>query len=89
MKGLQIADFAASGFRAQLVGKEYFLDTIGELFEKNVEESQLVERFVETMIGIMLSHYRLTDTHIGIGIQLYKILDSTLAYTCAHSYRTP
>lgn len=54
IKGLQIADFVASGFRAQLVGKEYFLDMIGELFEKNVEESQTVERFVETMIGIML-----------------------------------
>lgn len=54
IKGLQIADFIASGFRAQLVGKEYFLDIIKDLFEKNVEESQLVGKFTVTMVDIML-----------------------------------
>lgn len=54
IKGLQIADFVASGFRAKLAGKESFVDIISDLFEENKEESQDLERFAKTMIGIML-----------------------------------
>ena len=54
IKGLQIADFVAGGFRTQLTGKEYFLGMIKDSFEKSVEESQHVEKFIRDMIDIML-----------------------------------